>query len=449
MASLLSSITGRKTASSPQKSPSKASSRPPLVARALSRRTTSGLSETQEQDRVVLDIGCRYIRAGFSGEATPLASVRMATKGMKRHWEGGRKTCNPVCMLEGEVGTLWGLDVRDCDTGVLDDTLELYLRQIYQRYLLVDSKTKKVILTESPLTPIHIKMAMARILFTYFQIPSITFISSPTAACVASGVRNGFVIDIGWQQTIITPVYDLRPLTPFIVRTGIAGNRLHRRVEYLLRNYGFPPLPPNSRAEDTEDFCQRGLICLPTTRIPSPKTTADEDFRSTYDSDTRTSDVEWTAPTTGERHMIPGWIRDAAVEIFFEGAEDEYQDNDARSLPQAVTHSLRKCSRDIRAQVTRNVILTGGCSNIPGIRTRIRSIVQSSLSKITGSADAGERVRVLETPNEAAWVGASLLGSMRVQGLFEITRGEWYEGVGVPDWTQFREIVGVEAEAKG
>ena len=91
----------------------------------------------------------------------------------------------------------------------MEDRLERALREIYSAYLLIDSKTRKVIVSEETLCGLRIKEAICRVLFTYFQVPSVTFLSSHVLALASTGLRTGIVIDIGWHDTRILPVLSL------------------------------------------------------------------------------------------------------------------------------------------------------------------------------------------------------------------------------------------------
>jgi actin-related protein 10 len=63
-----------------------------------------------------------------------------------------------------------------------------------------------VLIAEDTLVPLRIKEGICRVLFTYFQVPSVTFLSSGVLALVSTGLRTGLVIDIGWYDTRILPV---------------------------------------------------------------------------------------------------------------------------------------------------------------------------------------------------------------------------------------------------
>jgi len=109
------------------------------------------------------------------------------------------------------------------DPGLIEDRLERGLREVYSqyfhldyysiadgnRYLLIDSKARRVIVAEDTLLPYRIKEAICRVLFTYFQAPSVTFLSSHVLALASTGLRTAVVVDIGWHDTRILPVRSL------------------------------------------------------------------------------------------------------------------------------------------------------------------------------------------------------------------------------------------------
>jgi len=126
----------------------------------------------------------RFIHAGFSGEPFPHCCIDATAKSEKEvFWEE-----------------------ENWDGGLVEDRLERALREIYSVYLLIDSKNRKVIVSEETLVGYRIKEGICRVLFTYFQVPSVTFLSSHVLALASRGLRTGIVIDIGWHDTRILPV---------------------------------------------------------------------------------------------------------------------------------------------------------------------------------------------------------------------------------------------------
>lgn len=79
-------------------------------------------------------------------------------------------------------------------------------KNYYNRLLLTDPKSRKVIICESPLAPVVIKQMIARLLFDYFQVPSISFVPIHLMALLTTGLTTGLVIDVGNLETSVLPV---------------------------------------------------------------------------------------------------------------------------------------------------------------------------------------------------------------------------------------------------
>lgn len=97
--------------------------------------------------------------------------------------------------------SLWNLNGLKSFIGIIDAFLLTFIN-----HLQIDSKQKKILLVENSFLSNPIKDSIIRILFNNFQVPSIAFANSSLLALLASGRSSGLVIDIGYLQTIITPV---------------------------------------------------------------------------------------------------------------------------------------------------------------------------------------------------------------------------------------------------
>ncbi|OLL24751.1 Actin-related protein 10 [Neolecta irregularis DAH-3] len=126
---------------------------------------------------------------------------------------------------------------------------------------------------------------------------------------------------------------------------------------------------------------------------------------------------------------IPGWIRSCTTEVLFEGYSP-YADSDEVSLPRAIVSSLNRLPIDIRSQLVDRILITGGTSNIPGLKTRISNEVKQSISSArfikSDIADGGT----------ISWVGGSLIGGLKIPCVYEIKRDGFINGENVPDWSR-------------
>lgn len=79
--------------------------------------------------------------------------------------------------------------------------------------------------------------------------------------------------------------------------------------------------------------------------------------------------------------FVPGWVRERAAEVLFENDNDD----DQKSVVEAILDSLCKVQPDIRKPLISNVLLIGGTAMLPGFRTRLHQ----------------ELLRVMRSPTES------------------------------------------------
>ncbi|KDQ53185.1 hypothetical protein JAAARDRAFT_137512 [Jaapia argillacea MUCL 33604] len=230
--------TPRRTAASSHASSAIATT--PTIARAANSHviqssphytTTRRHSLYGTEDRVIIDPGSCIWKVGFSGEGKP----------------------RDVFCPGGTPGVhLWTLSRamdpvdREEEDRLLAARLESCLRSVFHDSLLTDPKSRKVILVEHPLLPLHIKDMMARTLFANLQVPSISFASSHLLSLLAVGRITGLVLDSGNLESTALPIFASRPLYPQLRTTPLAGSRLTSHLRALLLLFGTYLPPPTS-----------------------------------------------------------------------------------------------------------------------------------------------------------------------------------------------------------
>ncbi|CAG8653621.1 16303_t:CDS:2 [Cetraspora pellucida] len=441
------------------------------------------------EDRIVLDLGSLYIKAGFSGESRPRHIVPVFAGNMKTHWDpvfngsgGVVKACGEGCRIIGEFAELYDLEIGKCpeELDALYDRLAHYLREIYFRYLLTDPKQRKVVLCESPMMPLKLKQLIAK-------VPSISFAPSHMLALLTTGCTTGLVIDVGHLETTVLPTFSARPLTPFVRTTPLAGRALTQRLKELISAYGSMIIPPSTNLVPVhakyltpavlEDIKTRFIFVSPITveaTVGVAEKTLVEDMEEKYSSVSSATDVSYpiTISKNGrERQMgtliIPSWIRERCAEVLFEGDEDE------SSIVGCALECLLKTPMHLRRPLFSSILLIGGTTLLPNFQQRFAQEVLRALNKdrkfkpLSGLADHFEFLEdngsgKVFVANCRAWVGGnvfqinsrlnvtytftynkcvtyriydnsgSLIGSLK-STVVEITR-EKYMGQ-VPDWT--------------
>lgn len=120
----------------------------------------------------------------------------------------------------------------------LECVLESIIHYIFHQELIVDPKTQRVVVLENPLWPVAIKEVITSVLLRRLRCISVTFYPAPVLEMVAAGIRSGVVIDIGWEETIISPVYDLRLLSSKVLSTDRGAKMLYNEVKKVVLEKG-------------------------------------------------------------------------------------------------------------------------------------------------------------------------------------------------------------------
>lgn len=198
------------------------------------------------EDRVVLDIGSRYSKFGFSGEPRPRAIVPSVSFSQPSTSYLRFDTCSGKSDPYRNDDTLWDLDFERCADDqlrrgkralVLAQLTQL-LRKAYTQHLMVDPKQRKVLVVENPLLPNSIKELICKVLFNNLQVPSVSFVPAPLLSMLAVGRITGLVLEVGYLETTLVPVYYGRPMESHLASSPRAGKRLNARLKCLLLHYG-------------------------------------------------------------------------------------------------------------------------------------------------------------------------------------------------------------------
>ncbi|CDU22934.1 uncharacterized protein SPSC_01564 [Sporisorium scitamineum] len=198
------------------------------------------------EDRVVLDIGSRYSKFGFSGEPRPRAIVASVSFAQPSTSYLRLDTTSPTSHLYSSRDALWDLDFERCADDqlrrgkralVLAQLTQL-LRNAFTQHLMVDPKQRKVLVVENPMLPNSIKEMICTVLFNNLQVPSVSFVPAPLLSLLAVGRITGLILEVGYLEATLMPVYYGRPLTSHTVSTTRAGKRLNARLKRLLLRYG-------------------------------------------------------------------------------------------------------------------------------------------------------------------------------------------------------------------
>lgn len=292
------------------------------------------------------------------------------------------------------------------------------------------------------------------------------------AALLTTGRTTGLVIDCGYQETTIFPIFDARPLFTYAKSTPMAGKVLSQRLKSMIVASAkifdsSQPIVSSMLSDDIiEDIQTRFLFVSPfrinhmlqspptsrsmsmskTVSIDSvllgvPKGSDTESYEKRYHETSAATDVKYHFRRADNNEMtamtIPGWIRERAAEVLFEG-----WDEDQPSIADTILAALKALPRDLRGTyINSGFLLIGGCSMLPNFQARLHQDLMLALGEKRYKNDFGDiskRLKFIDSEgrifpaNTRVWVGGSLVGAIKIAG-GEILKEKW-DGT-VPDWS--------------
>lgn len=188
----------------------------PLLNRSISSQFASPGSYRAEEENLVYEIGARSFRAGFAGESTPRCTLGFGPEESRRvddfrPWTAdGTSQPRSNTTPWGSDYELWSLDVRTFDVGLVEDKFERAVREAQTKYLMLETRQRKAVLALPSGLPHPLLDIALSTIFTTAQPASVVLWNAPLLNTVAAGLRSALVIDIGWHETTVSGIYEFR-----------------------------------------------------------------------------------------------------------------------------------------------------------------------------------------------------------------------------------------------
>jgi actin-related protein 10 len=377
-----------------------------------------GISLSSEKTPVVFDFGHAYTKCGFAGENGPRCVILSEVRRSKT----------------GKTVKLYDLSEADDLYGALVD----FIHFLYFRHLLINPKERRVVIVESFLCTTKFRNLLAKVFFKHFEVPSILFAASHLMAALTLGVPSCLVMDCGFDETIVLPVYEGIALLKAYQVLPIAGKTIHERLEAQLCEHATIKVGPHeevSASSVKESLTSEVLEDIKVRTCFVTKLERAKVINSTNDLPPPPG-VEY--PLGGSKLMtIDGKIRETACEVLFE------QDADEVSVATLILDSLLKCPIDTRRKLAENILLVGGTVMLPGFKRRL----VTELHELKTLPKYKERLAIetfmFHTPpakeNYAAWLGGAIFGSLEIVHIRSVGREQYLKGCSIPDWCSLLE----------
>lgn len=389
---------------------------------------------------VVIDNGTGYTKMGFSGNSEPqfIIPSSIAVK------EGvGVRQARGLDDLDFYIGdeaqTATGYSVKyPIRHGLISDwdLMEKYWEQCIFKYLKCEPEDHYFLLTEPPLNTPENREYTAEIMFESFNIPGLYIAVQAVLALAASWTsRNieertltGVVIDSGDGVTHVIPVAEGYVIGSCIKHIPISGRDITYFIQSLLkeREIGIPPEQSLETAKSIkEKYC---YVCPDIVREFAKYDREPTKWFKKYEGINNITKQLFSVDVGYERFLGP--------EIFF---HPEFSNPDyTESLSVIVDEVIQNCPIDVRRNLYKNVVLSGGSTMFKDFDKRlIKEIKKTVDDRLKISAELSNNrlkpqpidVKVVshQMQRYAVWFGGSLLASTSEFYEKSHTKAEYYE----------------------
>lgn len=332
------------------------------------------------QHTIVLEIGNAIIRGGFAGECTPRFVFPIFDEFKKYSSES-----NMVYLYLLEIMT-----------------------KVFVDFLQVKGKDCRIIIVEKLFETKIFRDSMLTILFRDFQVQAISMQPDAFMTIYATGCISGIVIDIGETESRAIAIYNQIPILKTIqfAKVGVfhAANKFKKDLFEKFNNETI-----NFNNDKIRNLFDKSAYCLNPHLIQQG---------------VRCEALKVGGDTT-QGFSIPFEMRQACIMSLILGdASDTDISDECGGLVGLLLNCIRSCNMDIRSAVSKNIIVCGGGSAIPGLP---HTLLHEALSRTEADPTCAPLRSVLRTACQPdgqllpvslpfpgpslAFVGASIFGS--------------------------------------
>jgi len=273
--------------------------------------------------------------------------------------------------------------------------------------LSVDPSDHPVMLTEAPFNPESNRERMVEIMFETFNMPA-TYVSIQAVLSLhASGRTTGCVLDSGDGVSHVVPIYEGYDLPNAIKRLDLAGRDLTNYTVKLLMEGG------NTFTTTTEREIVRDI---------KEKLTY-----VTMDPELEHCRAKTTYGVVDKHYELPdgnvitvGSEQFRCPEVLF---QPSIIGKEATGVHQCTFDSIKQCDIDLRRDLHRNIVLSGGTTMIPGFAERLAH----KMSLLAPNSSIKSRVSAPVDRRYSVWLGGAILSSLSTFQTLWISRDDYDE----------------------
>ncbi|EXJ86719.1 hypothetical protein A1O3_03672 [Capronia epimyces CBS 606.96] len=362
-----------------------------------------------EEDPIIIELDPRGLNAGFQGESGPHCTFSFTPQNSRRIGDyqaylPGYKRRRADLQARSREYELWRSDLSDVDLGLLEDKLERAVREAYNKHLLVDAGAARLILVLPSLVPHPVLSTILTLFFERWKYSSITLLPAPAMTIAAAGLRSGLVIDLGWEETVITAIYEYREVQ--VRRSTRAMKALTLKIGQLLDAVREKQ---DVQVRDSllldfdfvEEFIDRAGAChamvMDVDEDLAARTATlqvqQQSTSSPRDENGAKLVIDWPTETSYRSIAVPREALHLACIEAIVGTKDETSSDDhEQSVSQLLYRTLLSLSSDVRGVCIPRIVFSGRATSVAGLSQCILDTTNAIISQHGWTAVRGKHL---------------------------------------------------------
>ena len=354
---------------------------------------------------IIIDIGTSSIKAGLSGQEKPSLIFPNYFGEMKYSKSvGSWKDDDKKHIIGNDCNKYFGVVKLKypLSHGIFNNSEDIssIFEYIYSNLdmSITEIKEHPVLIAEPLLNPQENRRNIAKVLFDTYKIEQIFFASQPILSLFSTSSTSGAVLESGDGVTQSCIIYEGYTIPGSYKRINLGGKEVTEYLQYLLNKKGHE-LRNSDGFQITkkikEELCE---ICSP-------------------ENENKLEPKNYTLPDDSILEI--GEERRLAPEILFNPLIREYEYPEIQEI---LAESINKTNVDLKLQLYGSILLSGGNTNIKGMKERIYKEIKKLAPK-----KAKIRLHTPSNPENCCWIGGNIISSLEISKEMWISVKEYME----------------------
>jgi len=348
-----------------------------------------------EKSPIILEIGSLFTKIGIADESFPKRIIY--TPQNLRAW-----------LLTKDDQRAGERDIQK-----LEHDVEAFIRQVFIYELLLNPRDRAVTFCENTFMPQEFVQTFAKVLLTRFSIPKVLFFYSMILPMYTASSFTGIVVDCGYQDIQILPIYEGYPVREGFLYLPGGGKQIAKNLKECLLKQNLGLQEDVLDDYTLEDIKVKHLNLL----LKNQK----EQYFSNEENIQKMKNKLYTVEIDKKKIKISYYDKTSVLEGLFGDPE-----NEETNIAASILDSVSKVNVSARKKVTQCIVLSGGITMIPNFAKRMRQelsyyLGQRKYENLKNFEDTFSFGNVSSPSNCLTWIGAAILSNLSGNERFAAT----------------------------